>query len=76
MAVVVELRLDARAPIGLTTRVEDLKHLGTEPLVFQRTRAGRPRLPGIEAASRDLEDPAQEADWICCLLRVNELELH
>ena len=71
-----ELGVDARAPVGPSALAMDCRDLDPEALVVLRSLRRLPARPCVVATGRYLEHPAQHRDWETGLLLVDEPEPH
>src|SRR5919197_2705991 len=70
--VVAQLGVDARSTIGAARGPVELADLLQQLLVGPCPRGGTSLEPGVEATTRDVQDPAQQADRVVSLLRRDE----
>src|SRR5215218_2189288 len=71
-----QLGVNARTAVDLAVDPVDLTDALDQPLVLERPRAGRALGPSVIARTRHAEYPAQSADRVAGLLRIDEPEDH
>ncbi len=72
----VQLSMNAWAPIPLSMRTKDLSNVGGQLSIFSTAPTGGARAPGIKAAFRNFQDSAHHHNGKLLLVLFNKLIFH